>query len=236
MAFNAIKKQYKAVFDLVGIYTPDQLLGSVNKVVTKAPVTDFFLNYYPRFSEIGLMTRNNAFAQKATDGQRWVDLFSEQLRSYGLVEAGSRITDITATSEKFIRGAVESAITQAAEEGLGIDQTSKLIRSFLQDSLGDIGRSRAKMIAQTEMITASNQASQYGINSTGLEYRKFWSNSGLKNIRDSHIFAQENYPKGIRKNELFDMGNGNFMRFVGDPQGAAEEVINCRCTTLHEVI
>ena len=236
MAFNAIKQQYKAVFDLVGIYSPEQLLGSVGLVVTKTPITELFLNYYPMFSSIGIMYRNDAFAQKATEDERWEDLFTEQLRRYGLTQAGSGITSITATSEKFIRGAVESAILQASEEGLGIDKTSRLIREFLTDSLGDIGRSRAKMIAQTEMITASNQASQYGIESTGLEYRKFWSTSGLKNIRDSHIFAQENYPKGIRKDEMFSMGNGNFMSFVGDPKGVAAEVINCRCTTLYEVI
>lgn len=236
MAFNAIKSQYKAVFDLIGIYGNEQLLEAIDKVVTKAPITELFINYYPMFAPIGTMYRNNAFSQKATEEQMYEDLFSQQLRSYGLTEAGARITSITATSEKFIRGAVESAITEAVEQGLGIEKTQKLIRSYLQDSLGDIGRSRAKMIAQTEMITGSNQASQYGVESTGMEYRKYWSTSGLKNIRDSHVFAEENYPNGIGKNDLFDMGNGNVMRFVGDPQGAAEEVINCRCTTIYEVI
>jgi hypothetical protein len=236
MAFNAIKKQYKAVFDLVGIYSPEQLIGSVSRVVTKTPITEFFLNYYPMFSNIGIMYRTDAKLQKATEDERWEDLFTEQLRRYGLTQAGSRVVSITETTETFIRGAIESAVTQASEQGLGIDKTARLIRKFLTDSLGDIGRSRAKMIAQTEMITASNQASQYGIESTGLEYRKFWSTSGLKNIRDSHIFAEENHPKGISKNAMFDMGNGNFMRFVGDPQGVAAEVINCRCTTLYEVI
>lgn len=236
MALNAIKQQYKAVFDLVGIYSPEQLLGSVGRVVTKTPIMEFFLNYYPMFSDIGIMYRSDAKLQKATEDERWDDLFTDQLRRYGLTQAGSRVVSITATTETFIRGAIESAITQASEEGLGIDKTARLIREFLTDSLGDIGRSRAKMIAQTEMITASNQASQYGIESTGLQYRKFWSTSGLKNIRDSHIFAEENYPKGIAKDALFDMGNGNVMRFVGDPQGVAAEVINCRCTTLYEVI
>lgn len=236
MAFNAIKKQYKAVFDVVGIYPAEQLKGSIGYLVTQSPITEFFMNYYPIFSDVGVMYRNDAIQQKATEDQLWDDIFSEQLRSYGLTEAGSRITSITETTETFIRGAVESAVTQAAEEGLGIDKTSRLIRKHLQDSLGDIGRSRAKMIAQTEMITASNQASQYGIESTGLEYRKFWSTSGLKNIRDSHIFAEENYPNGISKDAMFDMGNGNVMRFVGDPQGVAGEVINCRCTTLYEVL
>jgi hypothetical protein len=58
----------------------------------------------------------------------------------------------------------------------------------------------------------------------------------LKNIRDSHIFAQENYPKGIDKDEYFDMGNGHRMFAVGDPKGDISELANCRCTTLYEVI
>jgi hypothetical protein len=236
MAFNAIKKQYKAVFDMVDNMLPVSLLDNINQFVQEAPVKQFMFDYYPMFNTIGLMYRNEALSTKTAEDDFYESVFMDKLRQFGLIETGSRITSITETSERFIRGAVESAITQATEQGLGIDKTSRLIRTFLQDSMGDIGRSRSKMIAQTEMIIGSNQASQEGIESTGLNYRKFWSTSGLKNIRNSHIFAQENYPKGLPKDGVFDMGNGNIMRFVGDPQGVAAEVINCRCTTLYEVI
>lgn len=234
MVFNAIRKQYKTVFDLVGVYSPKFILDNLN--VSEEPIMDFMLNYYPMFSDIGVMYRKDAFSQKTAEDDFFDSVFMEKLRHFALTETGARVTSITDTTEKYIRGAIESAVQQGVEEGLGVDKISRLIRSNLIDSLGDVGRSRSKMIAQTEMITGSNQASQDGIESTGLEYMKFWSNSGLKNIRDSHIFAQDNYPKGIRKDEVFDMGNGNVMRFVGDPQGQAEEVINCRCTTLYEVI
>jgi hypothetical protein len=234
MAFNAIKKQYKAVFDLVGVYLPQFLLDNLN--VSTDPIQNFMNEYYPLFSNIGLMYRDEAFNQKDAESDFYESVFMEKLRHFALVETGARVTSITETTEKFIRGAIESAMQVGVEEGLGVDAVSRLIRKNLTDSLGDIGVSRAKMIAQTEMITGSNQASQEGIESTGLEYKKFWSTSGLKNIRDSHIFAEENHPKGIGKNDVFDMGNGNTMRFVGDPQGQPEEVINCRCTTLYEVI
>ncbi len=236
LIFNALKKQYKTVFDLVGILLPNALLDNVNQLVKEDPIRKFMNTYYPMFSDIGVMFRNEAKRNKNLEDDFWEDRFTQRLRQFALLETGANVTGITQTTEKFIRGAIESAITKGTEEGLGIDQTSRLIRKFLTDSLGDIGRSRARMIAQTEMITGSNQASQFGIESTGLNYRKFWSTSGLKNIRDSHIFAQENYPNGLAKESLFDMGNGNVMRFVGDPQGVAAEVINCRCTTLYEVI
>jgi len=234
MAFNAIKQQYKAVFDLVGVYSPSFILDNLS--VSKTPIQEFMKDYYPLFANIGLMYRDNAFSQKDAESDFYESVFMDSLRHFALTETGARVTSITATTEKYIRGAIESAMQQGVEEGFGIDKISRLIRDNLTDSLGDIGRSRSKMIAQTEMITGSNQASQDGIESTGLEYRKFWSTSGLKNIRDSHVFAEENYPKGIAKDEVFSMGNGNVMRFVGDPKGVAAEVINCRCTTLYEVI
>ena len=234
MAFNAIKQQYKQVFDMVGTYSPKFILDNIK--VSEEPIKEFMVKYYPMFAEIGLMYRDEAFSQKDAESDFYENVFMDQLRHFALTQTGAKVTSITETTERFIRGAIESAIQQGTEEGLGIDKISRLVRSNLQDSLGDIGRSRSRMIAQTEMITGSNQASQEGIGSTGLPYRKFWSNSGLTNIRDSHVFAQDNYPNGIGENERFDMGNGNTMLHVGDPNGPAEEVINCRCTTLYEVM
>jgi len=234
LAFKAIKKQYKVIFDRLKIFSPQFVLDNLN--VPEKPVKEFMLDYYSMFAPIGVITRNQALKNKNIEDDYFDNKFMERLRQFALIETGANVTSITETTEKFIRGAIESAITQATEEGLGADKTARLIRTYLQDSLGDIGVSRAKTIARTEMTVGSNTASQYGIDSTGLEYRKFWSNSGLPNIRDSHIFAQDNYPNGIGKDELFDMGNGNLMRHFGDPSGPPEEVINCRCTTLYSVI
>ena len=232
--FNAIKAQYASISELIGTMSPQSLLEIP---ISSAPVQLAFDKYYPMFADIGVMYRKNALSQKTeAEDLFYNNTFEERLLHFARTEAGARVSSITATSEKFIRGAIESAITQTAEEGLSVDAAAKLIRSNLVDSLGTIAKSRAKTIAQTEMIIGSNRASEDAIQSTGLQYRKFWSNSGLANIRDSHIFAQDNFPNGIAKDELFDMGNGNFMMFVGDPSGQPEEIINCRCTTLYEVI
>lgn len=234
LAFNAIKKQYKAVFDLVGIYSVDQLKEAIDKVVTTAPIVEMFESYYPMFAPLAMMQRNDAIKQKATEGEMWESLFMDQMRRFGLLTAGKKITSITATTEKFIRGAVESAVTEAVESGYGIDKTAKLVRKYLTDSLGDIGRSRAKMIAQTEMISASNQAATFGIESTGYAYKKFWSTSGLENTRATHLDAEsESIARGgLKPDETFSNG----LRYPGDPNGSADEVINCRCVILHEII
>jgi hypothetical protein len=102
----------------------------------------------------------------------------------------------------------------------------------------DVTGHRARMIAQTEVISASNTAAYEGAESAGIEYKKFWSNSGLDSVRESHIFAQEwSYGQdGINPHDKFDMGNGNFMAHPGDPDGPPEEVINCRCTLIIEPV
>lgn len=234
MAFKAIKAQYKAVFDLVNNMLPQSLLDNVN--VSDEPIKRFMGDYYVMFAPIGLMTRNNAINKKDVEDDFYNSVYFQDLRNYGITATAEQVISITATSERFIKDAIKNAVVDGFEQGLGIEDTQRLIRRYLRDSLGDIGRSRAKTIAQTEMITASNYASEKAMDDTGLDYLKFWSTSGLENVRDSHIHAQEAHPNGIRKGEAFDMGDGTFMQRPGDPAGGASNVINCRCTLLHEVI
>jgi hypothetical protein len=70
--------------------------------------------------------------------------------------------------------------------------------------------------------------------STGYQYKKFWSTSGLPGIRPTHIDA-ENYSNevnGLMPNQVFPNG----LLYPGDHSGPPEEVINCRCVVLHEII
>ena len=111
--------------------------------------------------------------------------------------------------------------------------TSKLYRTVGANLRGN-GYARAKAIAQTEVISASNQASEYAAASTGYQYRKFWSTSGLENIRPSHIEAEQysDAVNGLLPDERFPNG----LLYPGDPSGEASEVINCRCVIMHEII
>jgi hypothetical protein len=141
-----------------------------------------------------------------------------------------RVTAITETTQKLIRESIQRGIA----DGLGIDKIAGAVRSDMIDSTAW----RALMIAQTEVISVSNQSAYEGAESAGIPYKKFWSNSGLDGVRESHIFAQEwSYSQdGIDPNEKFDMGNGNFMMHPGDPEGPPEEIINCRCTLIIEPV
>lgn len=135
---------------------------------------------------------------------------------------------ITDTTRDILRRTIDRGIS----EGFGIDK----IADFVREEMMGITSHRAKMIAQTEVIAASNQASFEGANSAGIKYKKFWSNSGLANVRESHIMAQDiSYSKGGNDpDEPFDMGNGNFLMHPCDPNGPPEDVINCHCSLIIE--
>lgn len=140
------------------------------------------------------------------------------------------VTRITTTTMNLLK----DYISRGIDEGLGIEK----IAEYVSKAMHDITAYRARMIAQTEVISASNQAAFEGANSSGIAYRKYWSNSGLEGIRDSHIYAQEwSYQQnGIAPEEYFEMGNGNVMLYPGDPDGEASEIINCRCSLIVEPI
>lgn len=233
IAFEAIQAQYRQVVNNLYLIPIESMAESSAGFVTEEPVKKFMLDCYGMTGEIAVDYRKYAIGTKS-DELVWINTFEDTMRHYALTMAGARISSITATSEKYIRGAIESAIEFAREDGLGVLQTRNLIEEYLYDSLGTIGKSRAKMIAQTELISASNIAAQEGIKSTGLEYRKFWSTSGLPRVRESHIQAQEDSlaANGLREDELFSNG----LAFPGDPSGAAEEVINCRCIAEYEML
>jgi len=233
---RSIKEQYKAVNNMATVFTPEQLLGAIDGLVRPTPIAETFFSYYkvssPIFAneQLKFIGSEKAFGKpyKTKQDEELVnDLFSEQMVNYARLNAGSRIVSITSKTAKDIRGAVESAVLQASEEGLSIGQTQKLIQKFLNDDFKAVSRYRAEVIARTEINTSANVASDFAAESTGLTLMKAWETSGLKGIRSTHIQAEGEGQ--IPKHQAHING----LMFPGDPKGTAEEVINCRCTELY---
>lgn len=192
----------------------------------------FFEQYYPMTAELGVMVRKQMLGEKSAEDEFWLNTYQEKLRNVVIPQAGEKITSITATSKARLVSITRATLETANIEGWGIDKIRDQIFKTLKSDLGKNALSRARAIAQTEMISASNQASDMAAESTGLTFRKYWSTSGLAGARDSHIEAEQdsNARGGLRKDEYFSNG----LMFPGDPSGPPEEVINCRCTCLYE--
>lgn len=148
----------------------------------------------------------------------WLDYFDQFIMPIMWERTAKKVTRITSNTREILRGTIQNGIN----EGWGIDKIARELR--------DMVSTRARTIAQTEVISASNQAAYAGAESAGIRYKKFWSTSGLQNIRASHIQAEaDSYAvDGIDPHARFSNG----LMHPGDPEGPADEVVNCRCSLI----
>jgi hypothetical protein len=138
-------------------------------------------------------------------------------------QLGKRITWITQTTKDVFMSTVDRISMLGLNEGWGID---KISREIMKD-LNITERYRAERIARTEVISASNASTAAGANATGLSLDKEWISYLDDKTRDTH---RDINGKTVDQYEDFILSNGNTLEYPGDPQGEAEDVINCRCT------
>jgi hypothetical protein len=153
----------------------------------------------------------------------------EYLRNFVLTETGvrKRIKLVSGVTLKRLRAELERGIS----EGMGIEEIARNI-----ERSNVVNRVRARVIARTEIVSASNEGSQRGAYSTGLDLRKMWIVTPDGNERDSHrevSISSQAEPLGM--NEAFIL-SGEEAQYPGDPNLPAKEAINCRCVIVHEVV
>lgn len=139
-----------------------------------------------------------------------------------LQERGRKIVGINETT----RQAIVQAIAAGETAGDGIRQIAARIRQVFAEA----SSLRARTIARTELLSASNEGSLDGARQSGVpDLRKMWLATSDDRTRDTHrdIDGAE-----VELEEAFDVG-GAAMLYPGDPAGPASETINCRCTLLY---
>lgn len=160
------------------------------------------------------------------------DIFKAQMQEYLNTIGGQHIKDITDTTRKL----VGKAFTDGIEAGDNTRQLAKRIESYTLGSNGSglEGRinvkARALMISKTETLMASEIAKDLQINESVYLYEKKWHHDHPKTPRTTHLAVANNKP--IDKDKPFNVGGVNMM-YAGDPKGGAENVINCKCSTIY---
>lgn len=231
---KALTEQYNHFLSKVRHTDKSQWMQLADNLPEK-PIEDLLTKIYSSCAPLATMTRKQMLKGKADESEQIQNsLFQRKLTNIVQTIAGEKIKTITSTSESAIKKVIRDVLDEADTQGWGIDKITSNLFQEVGANLRGNGYSRARAIAQTEMISASNQASEFAAASTGYEYLKFWSTSGLPNIRESHLEAERfsDDKGGLKPDETFPNG----LLYPGDPNGAAEEVINCRCTLMHEII
>lgn len=113
-------------------------------------------------------------------------------------------------------------IQRTLREGALDGETTEQLGARVQAAFGDVSKKRAKLIAQTETASAYSAAARESMVSAGFTHKR-WITMKDERVRDSHRNAEKQGAIPIA--EKFSNG----LLQPGDPEGVAEEVINCRC-------
>lgn len=154
----------------------------------------------------------------------------EYLEAYGV----QRTRQITATTAKQL----SQIVVAGQREG---QSTTQIMRSLV-NKVPKLAATRAKIIAETEI----HSATQFGAYNAALRSSrllvKFWNTQEDDRVRDFLQGAQFSHASANRQKKPLDNpfqvphigGSTEALRFPGDPEGSAGNIIRCRCAVTYE--
>lgn len=135
-----------------------------------------------------------------------------------------------------LRETIREVVEQAVAEGLGEEEIAKRIE---EATSGEIGRQRARVIARTETHFASQVGQYVAAWQSVLKFDKIWLATEDHRARKGHAEMNDvrvafDQPFRVRVHGGKRDGEYDELRFPGDPDAPAGQVINCRCQCLYE--
>lgn len=129
----------------------------------------------------------------------------------------------------------DAALQRAEDSGVPLtqDQIDAMTTSYTNRAL----RYRAEAIARTEAMAALHEAQGQSVDQaieTGViapeNIEQIWhATGGKKGDGRTRLSHREMDGQTVKYGEMFISGLGNELAYPGDPNGAAEDVIGCRC-------
>ena len=225
-----VSKFYPDYKSALSVQVQQYVKGGID-TVTSQPLYDvLYTNYLEcgrlygakTIASIQKQLRERAKRTKARMPIGFSDAIRRAILNYLAVDLYNEAEILTDVSKEHI---IE-VLTKAELEGFGIDEIVK--------RLTQINAIRARTIARTESVTASNLGGKLAAQESGYsdEMLKEWIGSDDGRERPTHI---ANNGVKIAFKEYFNVG-GFLMDHPGDRRGAngikpdAKEVVNCRCT------
>lgn len=217
---EGLRSQVQPVIDKLDANTP-LAADTIGQTIRRDPMMEAVRSIYGRVG--------GAFAKDVFDGlagrkqeQNSEEDFTEAMIAWFGVNGIARIAQITNTTTERVQQAVE----QAVSNNLSVRETAKRIR---QNAI--VSKRRAKLIARTEIISASNRGSLMGAQRIGVAQRKEWLATPDERTRPHHRTA-DGQTRPL--NEPFRV-MGEELMFPGDPSGSPTNIINCRCTLTYKI-
>jgi len=137
------------------------------------------------------------------------------------------IIDEILTRQIQVPSTILDAVGRDIQAGMREGETISEITARIQGRMDNVAAHKPRTIAQTSVTAGSSQAQQLAYEETGL-YAKRWLSQRDGKVRATHTAADG---QEVQAGDSFLVGSAS-LRFPGDPAAPAEEVVNCRCTTL----
>jgi uncharacterized protein with gpF-like domain len=205
--------------------TPREALGAVDLLQATA-MEQAYKDIYGRVggqfgseTERTLKSQAGQLETKSKSTAQW----DEFMRNWIALNGVERMTSVTETTIRRLKVALQDAV----DKGEGIQDVA---RRIVTTGSGIADLNRARVIARTEIISASNVGSLQGALETGLPFVKEWLATQDDRTRDAHISADG---QRTEQHGQFIVG-GEPLEYPGSLNGSPENVINCRCTTIYD--
>lgn len=224
---QALLQQFK---DVAARITPDNYNSElILNEITESDIRPIFTSLY---RNVGVeFARESYVSNKSKSAEQYEDTWTTYMNNYVQTVAGDRIVSITAETKRIVLSFIRDTIDTGVAEGYGTDVIARNIQKILNEKGVDISRWRAKMIARTEVVGASNVGALEGARALGQPTQKVWIATRDKRTRDIHMAAEG---LTVDINDKFEVG-GEMLDCPGDPNGSGGNVINCRCAVAFKV-
>lgn len=245
--YKALFAQIEPILENIQFIQTPQELEQRFKQIKADPIRKVFLDLYTRVGldfmkdvayqlkgeESELQTKEIDIPTPQSmvqDPEAFTFLWTTEVNNWVYLNVGDRIVSITDTSIKEAIRITRNITAQAIEQGLSIEDTMRLLEREIPVEWRK-QRFRARTIARTEVLTASNEGSFRGARATGLPLQKVWLARLDGRERDAHRIANG------QSVDLLDpfIVDGEPMAKPGDIRASAGNVINCRCVMTYEV-
>ena len=232
--YRVLKKQTDIFIRYANANGIENALQGIDSIIKAEPMRNTYIKVFIRQGEPVAKDKYkelvNIIVKRQTPPNISTGFFSELWKKYvtgyaNTATIASRILKINETTKQSVMDAINNNIQSGAV------RISKEIR----EKIVDINKTRALLIARTELTHINNNASQYGAEQaetmTGVQLEKVWSSATDGRERPEHGQANRQVVP-LRKD--FIVG-GLPMSYPGDPKGGAANVCNCRCAMTHRV-
>lgn len=152
-----------------------------------------------------------------------VDRLGKLQRDWARRMSSLKVKEISDTT----RNKIQLAISKAQTESMDDQQTADEI----ERRVGSISGSRALTIARTESHASAQAGGMLAAQELGIVRSKEWVAAEDHRTRETHDEADGQV---VAMDDPFIVGGVPLM-FPGDPDGPAEEVINCRCVVAYSL-